>query len=173
MSARVSFLVFLVSGLFVFSHTVVYAQTASCPVRSEDTHVRSQEIIDYYNSLDIVFRGIPVRSGGGMFGFEETVFEVTSRYKGVDQKEVAVTHSPGKYSRQEGQEVLVRAKHGDDGVLYSDPINCPDYYNDEEIMGMAVKWPRLIPAVIILALSLFLAYKIFLRERNKVSRRKA
>ncbi|MCB1682778.1 MAG: hypothetical protein KDI65_12700 [Alphaproteobacteria bacterium] len=160
------FLAFLVSGPIAQAARDYNYQ---CRIRNPHYHPDEKELAEYVQAMEYIFVGKPIRQESTVMGFVVTTFEVRMLYKGEQPKKgtLDIVHLPDTFTDM-SHTYLVRARREKDNNLYPDPLACPQYYTDEEVVShIQYFWQRFIMGFFLLLLGVFAAYK-YVKHSSKV-----
>lgn len=132
-----------------------------CRIRNPHYHPNEKELAEYVQNLEFIFEGKILRRESTVMGFIVTTFEVKSLYKGEMPKRgtISLVHLKDMFLDQD-KIYLVRARLGKDNNLYPDPLACPQYYSDEEVIShIQYFWQRFLFGFFLLLFGVFVVYK--------------
>ncbi len=164
---------FTILAVFVLNASVLIARDYDygCPYRNPKLNVTEKELGEYIREMDYIFEGKPVKRGHAVVDMRVTVFEIQKLYKGdmPDNKRLWITHLKDMYEDQE-ETYFIRAKYADDKNLYPDPLACPKYYYDEEIVDhMKYLWSNFLIGFALLIFGVFLCLR-FINKREALKK---
>ena len=160
-------------AVFLLGTTVVDARDYDygCPYRNPKLNVTEKELGKYIREMDFIFEGKPVKRGHAVVDMRVTVFEIQKLYKGdmPEDKKLWITHLKDMYEDQE-ETYFIRAKYADDQNLYPDPLACPKYYYDEEIVDhMRYLWSNFLIGFALLIFGVFVSLR-FINKREALKK---
>ncbi len=156
--------VFLVVPSLSFAKDYNYG----CRTRNPKYSPSQKELGEYVKELEYIFEGKPIRRDNTVMGFQVTTFDVRRMYKGErpENDKLSLVHLKESFTDMEGS-YLVRAHLERDNNLYPDPLACPKYYTDEEVIShIQFFWQRFIFGFFLLLFGVFACMK-YLRYNKR------
>ncbi len=149
--------------VMIFFPAVTFAKDYDygCRIRNPHYHPNEKELAEYVQNLEFIFEGKILRREKTVMGFFVTTFEVKALYKGdmPEDKTISLVHLKDMFV-DEKPIYLVRAVLGKDNNLYPDPLACPQYYTDDEVIShIQYFWQRFLFGFFLLLFGVFVAYK--------------
>lgn len=165
-----SFFVFSVLALILIYPGVVFASDYDygCRIRNPHYHPNEKELAEYVSNLEYIFEGEIISRETTVMGFIVTTFKVKNLYRGEmpETGKVSLVHLKDMFLDQK-KPYLVRARLGKDNNLYPDPLACPQYYSDEEVVShIQYFWQRFLLGFFLLLFGVFVAYKYVKHDKR-------
>ncbi len=157
-------LLFFSSALLFVSQFALHAKDYDygCRIRKPNEGYDQSLIAKYIQGLDYIFVGKPIKQGRTVMDMRVTTFQIKRIYKGKmpDDKKIKIIHLKEMFTDLDGT-YQVRARYGRDRNLYPDPLACPKFYKDEEVVSFIMYyWHRLIIGFFVVMLGVLLSLKL-------------